>query len=147
LLLAIVFLLAFIGLLFLLEKLIETYSKRAMTFQWLLFLPISIVRSLLSIAIIYAVFGFIFPINKQLLMSICWSVSPIVMLVTIYSIIPKAKIGTTIALGGLWIVFSIGEIFMKTDFWQIRIPQILIIAGYLSIKIAKQLGSKRVAKQ
>jgi hypothetical protein len=99
--------------------------------QWSLFLPVSIFRSYACIAIISGVFGVIFPINNNILLSITWSVSPIIFLFTVSKTIPKGKHIVTNVLGGLWIIGSIFEVVIQSKNYIVRIVQILAVLVYL----------------
>jgi hypothetical protein len=120
-----------IFLLFLIEKLIKYFIKLNSVIRWVLFLPVSIARSCFCVLILWVIFGGIFPIKENVLVSINWSVAPIIFLHTINKTIPRhSKIAVNI-LGVLWIIGSVYEIITQSGRAFARVIQIVSMLVYI----------------
>ncbi|AEJ19879.1 hypothetical protein Spica_1737 [Gracilinema caldarium DSM 7334] len=140
---------ACIGMLGGTEWCIRKVIQKPALLRWIALLPLAIVRSLSFFGIIYAVFGYIFPISPNIVFAINWSACPVIMLFTISMVAPKGGYQIANVLGGMWILLSVIEIFMKYERYGIRIFQVIamtIFLWYLFIE-RREKGKSNLIKQ
>ena len=132
----------FLITLYFIEKLLVKYKKFNSIIRWLLFLPVSILRAFSCVMIISILFQGIFEINDTILSCVLWSMSPIILLLTINKTIPAKNRIIINTLGVLWIAGSIYEIIINSGNTIARIIQIISMAVYIAFQNKTWNGEK-----
>ncbi len=101
--------------------------------RWVLFLPLSIARSLsISLAVMLNT-RIIFHLNEHFALLLNWVVAPIFFFYTIGITIPKGKKVVTLFFALIWALGGLIEILNREDFWVTRILQVISIVVFMII--------------
>lgn len=112
----------------------SNYNKFPLWLRWLIFLPLSILRSMIFSLGSAVYFIWFSSINEHITLLLQWIISPIFFFYTIGITIPKGKKIMPLILSLIWIAGGVFAIISKEEEFVItRIFQILSIAVFMIV--------------
>ena len=117
-----------------------SYQKLNHLLRWLIFLPISVLRSFLLSAMVMLSVGYIVRLDEDFVKFLTYIITPVAFFYTLSISIPKGKKIIPIVLNAFWILGGIYKIIIHSYDWITTVFQVLILSVFLFIiiKIPKE---------
>lgn len=130
------------------ELLVGHFSKLPAWVRWLLFLPVSVARTLLLVLVFYIGTAYVLSLSEIAQRIVGWVVYPLLLFYTIFRTIPRAKKPVTIILSALWLVSGVWElIFLSTEDFVPRIIQCVALALFIFFVASNRISPKSISEK